>query len=64
MWASGGETLADKDVAEYERAMQCVDSNKKVVLLTTTNKGFVQLDKERPFRYGCILRLDYEDLDS
>ena len=64
MGASRQETLAGKYMTEYEWAMQCVDSNKKVVLLTTTNKGFVQLDKERPFRYGCILRLDYEDLDS
>ena len=37
--AHGEETLADKEISEYEWAMQYVDSNKKVVLLTTRNKG-------------------------
>ena len=61
---SGWETLADKNRTEYEWAMQYVDSNKKVVLLTSQNKGHRQLEKEQPFGYGRILRLDYEDLDS
>ena len=61
--AHGGETLADRDISEYG-AMQYVDSNKKVVLLTTRNKGGGQLTKDRPFSYGRILRLDYEDPDS
>ena len=43
--------------------MQYVDSNKKVVLLITRNKGRGQLTKDRPFSYGRILRLDYEDPD-
>ena len=62
--AHGGETLADRDISEYEWAMQYVDSNKKVVLLTARTKGRGQLIKERPFSYGRILRLDYEDPDS
>ena len=33
MVAYGGESLADRDIAEYEWAMQYVDSNEKVVLL-------------------------------
>ena len=50
--AHGGESLADRDITEYEWAMQYVDSNKKVVLLTTRNKGRGQLTKDRPFNYG------------
>ena len=37
---------------------------KKVVLLTAKKKGVGQLNKERPFKYGKILRLDYEYPDS
>ena len=44
--------------------MQYVDSNKKVVLLIARNKGSCQLTKDKPFSYGRILRLDYEDPDS
>ena len=44
--------------------MQYVDSNKKVVLLTTRSKGHGQLTKEHPFFCGRVLRLDYEDLHS
>ena len=44
--------------------MQYVDSNKKVVLLTTRDKGRGQLTKDRPFSYDRILRLDYEDPNS
>ena len=62
--AHGGENLADRDITEYEWAMQYVDSNKKVVLLTACTKGRGQLIKDRPFSYGRILRLDYEDPDS
>ena len=61
--AHGGESLADRDITEYEWAMQYVDSNKKFVLITTRNKGIGQLTKNRPFSYGRILRLDYEDPD-
>ena len=51
--AHGGESLADKDISEYEWAMQYVDSNKKVVLLKACNQGRVQLTKpDRPFSYG------------
>ena len=50
--AHGGEPLADRDISEYEWATQYVDSNKKVVLLTTRNKGRGQLTKDRPFNYG------------
>ena len=42
----GGESLADKDISEYEWAMQYVDSNKKVVLLTSHNKGRGKLNKD------------------
>ena len=56
--------MADRDITEYEWAMQYVDSNKKVVLLTARNKGRGQLTKDRLFSYGRILRLDYEELDS
>ena len=59
--AHGGETLANKNISEYEWAMQYVDSNKKVVLLTTRNKGRGKLTKDRPFTYDWILRLDCED---
>ena len=62
--AHGGESLADRDITEYEWAMQYVDSNKKVVLLTARIKGRGQLTKDRPFSYGRILQLDYEDPDS
>ena len=44
--------------------MQYIDSNKSVVLVTARNKGHGQLGKERPFIYGRLLRLDYEDPDS
>ena len=54
--AHGGESLADRDITEYEWAMQYVDSNKKVVLLTTRDKGRGQLTKERTFSYGRVLR--------
>ena len=64
MAAHGGETLAHRDISEYEWAMQYIYSNKKIVLLTACNKGRGQLTKDRPFNYGRILRLDYEDLDS
>ena len=60
----GGETLADRDITEHEWAMQYVDSSKKVVLIMSRNKGQGQLAKDRPFGYGRILRLDYEDPDS
>ena len=56
-----GENLADRDITEYEWAMQYVDSNKKVALLTARTKGRGQLIKDRPFSYGRILQLDYED---
>ena len=62
--AHGGQNLADRDITEYEWAMQYVDSNKKVVLLTARTKGRGQLIKDRPFSYGRILRLNYEDPDS
>ena len=41
--AHGGESLADRDITEYEWAMHYVESNKKVVLLTTRIKGRGQL---------------------
>ena len=63
--AHGGENLADRDITEYEWAMQYVESsNKKVVLLTAHIKGRGQLIKGKPFSYGRILQLDYEDPDS
>ena len=58
--AHGGESLADRDITEYEWAMQYVDSNKKVVLLIARNKGSCQLTKDKPFSYGRILCLDNE----
>ena len=64
MAATGGETLPDRDITDYEWAMQYIDSNKKVVLVTARNKGSGQIGKERPFMYGRLLRLDYEDPDS
>ena len=64
MGATGGETLPNRDITDYEWAMQYIDSNKKVVLVTTRNKGSGQIGKERPFMYGRLLRLDYEDSDS
>ena len=64
MGATRGETLPDQDITDYEWAMQYIDSNKRVVLVTTQNKGHGQLGKERPFTYGRLLRLDYENPDS
>ena len=60
----GGENFHDKDFTHYEWVMQYVDSSKKVILITARAKGDGQLAKERPFFYGRILRLDYEDPDS
>ena len=48
----GGEILDDKDMTEYEWAMQYVDSNKKVVLLITKNKGHGHLDKNNLLDMG------------
>ena len=56
--------MPDRDITDYEWAMQYVDSNKKVVLVTTRNKGSGQIGKECPFMYGRLLRLDYEDPNS
>ena len=53
--AHGGESLADRDITEYAWAMQNVESNKKVVLLTTHIKGRRELTKDKPFNYGRIL---------
>ena len=50
--ASGRKTLVDKDMTEYEWAMQYVDSNKKVVLLITKNKGHGHLDKNNLLDMG------------
>ena len=47
----GRETLANRDICEYEWAMQYVNSNKKFVLLTSHNKWRGQLAKDRPFNY-------------
>ena len=44
--------------------MYYVDLKKKVVLYTAKKKGDGKLDKGRPFMYGCILRLHYEDSNS
>ena len=33
--ATGGETLLDRDITDYEWAMQYIYSNKRVVLVTT-----------------------------
>ena len=60
----GGGTLANRDIFEYEWAMQYVDSNKKFVLLKACNKGRGKLNKDWPFSYGQIFRLYYEDADS
>ena len=62
--ATGGEDLPDRDLTDKEWCMQYVDSKKKVVLYTTKKKGEGQLENETAFMYGCILRFDYEDLDS
>ena len=65
MAAHEGENLADRDITEYEwDSMQYVDSNKKVVLLTTRIKGRGQLTKDILFSYVRILQLDYEDPNS
>ena len=60
MATTGGETLPYRDITDYEWAMQYIDSNKKVVLVTARNKGSGQIGKERTFMYGRLLRLDYE----
>ena len=56
--------MPDRDITDYEWAMQYIDSNKRVVLLTAQNKGHDQLAKDRPFNYGRLLCLDYKDPDS
>ena len=43
----GGESLADRDITEYEWAMQYVDSNKKVALATNSS-----YQRERPTNEG------------
>ena len=63
MGANGGETLPDRDITDYEWAMQYIDSNKNLVSVTAWNKGYGQIAKERPFMYGRLLQLDYEDPD-
>ena len=60
----GGDDLLDRDLTGHEWAMQYVDSKKKVVLLVTRVAGRGILAQERPFAYGKILRLDYEDEDT
>ena len=62
--AEGGETLPDRDIIDYEWARQYIDSNKRAILLTARNKGHDQLAKDRPFSYGGLLRLDYEEPNS
>ena len=57
----GGEDLLNCDLTDNEWCMQYVDSKKKVVLDTAKKKGDNQLDKDRSFMYGRILRLKYED---
>ena len=61
---TGGEDLPDRDLTDNEWCMQYIDSKKKVVLYTAKKKGDGQLDKEKPFMYGRILRPHYEDHDD
>ena len=44
--AHGGESLADRDISEYDWAVQYLGSNKKVVLLIARNKGRGELTKD------------------
>ena len=60
----GGEIFPDRDITDYEWAIQYIDSSKRVVMLAARNKGHDQLAKDRPFSYGRLLHLDYEDPDS
>ena len=60
---TGGEELPDRDLTDKEWCVQYVDTKKKVVLYTAKKKGDGQLERDTPFMYGCILCLDYEDLD-
>ena len=62
--ARGGEDQLDKDLIGHEWALQYVDSKKKVVLLVFRLAGRGMFAQYRPFSYGKILRLDYEDADS
>ena len=62
--ATGGETLLDRDITDYEWGMLYLNSNKIVVLVTARNKGHGQLPKARLFSYGRLFRLDKEDSDS
>ena len=62
--AGGGEDQLDRDLIGHEWALQYVDSKKKVVLLVSKLAGRGMLAQDRPFSYGKILRLDYEDADS
>ena len=51
MAATGGETLPDRDITDYEWAMQYIDSNKKVVLVTAR---VAKLEKNaRSCMVGC-----------
>mgnify|MGYP006889219367 CR=1 FL=1 len=54
--AEGRETLPDRDINDYDWAMQYIDSNKRVVLLTARNKGHDQLAKDCLFNYERLLR--------
>ena len=48
--------MPDQDITDYEWAMQYINSNKRVVLVTAR--------KYLPFSYGRLLQLDYEYPDS
>ena len=54
MIGAPSETLPGRDIIDYEWAMQYIDSNKKVVLVTARNKGSGQIGKEHPFMYGRL----------
>ena len=59
-----GEDLPGRDLTNSQWCMQYVDSKKKVVFYTAKKKGDGQLDKDKPFMYDRILRIDYEDSNS
>ena len=56
--------MLNRDITDYEWAMQYIDSNKRVILLIARNKGYDQLAKDRPLSYRRLLHFDYEDPDS
>ena len=61
---AGGSDQLDRDLTGHKWALQYIDSKKILFLLVMRLEDRGMLAQDRPFCYGTILRLDYEDADS